>query len=835
MKKERNTQAEVQPDLLIPEANAANDQLTVDFANTGKPVNPSMFGYILTPNYDVPDSRMTLLGPLLNRETFPAQNFQAVGDGNVAQYAYEESIMARSLEAYKRATGNGLKWYFLLGFHPSWTAPKNNPWGGAPVNMAWFKQYVKDMLQFYKDNGCRIDFANLVNESWSGTQETYLNLWQALREVFPEDIPAVGPSYPTFNDCPDMWLPYASANQLTIEGPSWHDLWNSTSYAPLDTLVDWSSRTRTLQKQYPETNGKYVIWEENNSSTTDPAMWARDMVGVIRAGVTQTIKGCIQNYNWNGMSDLLQTNKTQPNPAIRTSMWWVYYMFSQLSGQYIDVSTGETVTDFSATACKDNDESKIILVKSGTAGSVTVNLINQPYAGQEIRIDMYKITETENEGLAFQRSITPVPANHISFTVNKMGANECWWLTLNKIASAPSFFHPKTPDDGEVVTETPTFTWAAAQGATSYTIKISTNQDLSSPIIHQPHITATSYKAPTALKIGGRYYWSVTAINSSGIRPVSHSVIYSFLVEAKTDLPGQFGPYLPSTNFTNESTTPKFMWSKAFNATSYRLVVSTSPDLKSPVIDVANITNLMDTPQFGPATAGYYQPDTPLANNTTYYWMVYAVNSNGERPMNGPVQYFTTRAAGEGPTGFSLLAPVNGMTGVSTRAVLSWEQSKNAFFYKLEVSPNSDLSNPIIVRDRMIYHKYTVEPNLLAPNTTYFWRVTAYTKDLTYEMEALNNNFLFTTEAVPSSPLLYAVKAGDGRVKLWFQLSNGVTSYKIKYGTASGDYTDTICEVKGSPYEVTGLTNGTEYYFAIVAVNESGDSSIWNERTATPG
>src|SRR5690606_18254704 len=115
---------------------------------------------------------------------------------------------------------------------------------------------------------------------------------------------------------------------------------------------------------------------------------------------------------------------------------------------------------------------------------------------------------------------------------------------------------------------------------------------------------------------------------------------------------------------------------------------------------------------------------------------------------------------------------------VSARAVLEWEPSKNAFFYKLEISPNADMSNPVIVRDRMIYNRYTVEPNVLQPNTTYYWRVTAYTKDLAYSTAASDGEIRsFTTEAVPCSPLLYAEYGEGDKVKLWFHKSIGATSY----------------------------------------------------------
>ncbi len=826
----------IRPGIFTPVTQAAaTDTVTVDFSNGQRTVDSSTFGYILTPNYDIPDSRMKMLGPLLNRETIPVQTFQAIGDLDGANFNNEGSQLQRCLEAYQRAKDNGLKWYFLLGLNPSWTAPNNSPSGGAPTSQAWFKQYVKDVLQYFKDNGAKPDFADLTNEYWTGLQPTFQGNLDALREVYPDYIPAVGPGGVGYSGIPDFYIPFCSANQLDLEGPAWHEFWQGSTYASLTQCNNWRAPVVSLQNQYPETNGKYVIWEENNSWSTAQADWTRSMANVIRSGITQNIKGCIQSGNWNGMSDILSTTGrlSQQNGAVRTPIWWVYYMFSQLSGQYVGVTTS-TGDDFTACACKDRDECKVIIAKSATAGTINVNLNNQPFSGQSVRIDLYKITSTENDGLAFQSSITPESTTDISFSINNVAANDSWMVVLKKTASAPNFFHPMTPDDGEVALATPTLTWSAAQGATSYTVKVSTHKDLSSPVINESGITGTSYTVGTALTNGQKYYWQVTAVNSSGSRTVSNHGVYSFLVGPNTGVPGQFGPYLPSANAPNESVTPRFLWSRAYNAASYRLIVSTNSDLSSPVINQSGITTITGTNEFGSNTASTYTPSTALAYNTTYYWRVYAANSNGERPMNGPIQYFSTKASGNSPTSFNLSAPANNATAVSDRAVLSWTPSKNAFFYKLEVSVNSDFSNPVILRDRMIYYRYTVEPNLLNSNTRYYWRVTAYTKDLRYSTASSSGIWSFTTENKPCPPLLYAHQPGNGQVKLWFRLSNGTTSYNIKYGTTSGSYTNTITGVTGSPYTVTGLANGTTYYFAVTAVNANGESSIWNERPEIP-
>ena len=356
---------------------------------------------------------------------------------------------------------------------------------------------------------------------------------------------------------------------------------------------------------------------------------------------------------------------------------------------------------------------------------------------------------------------------------------------------------------------------------------------MSDPVIEQTGITDTSYKVETPLTKDQKYYWSVKAENSSGSRAVSNDAVYSFIAAANAGAPGQFGTYLPSRNAPMESVTPRFLWSRAYNANSYRLVVSKNSDLSSPVINKSGITTITGTNEFGPNTASTYTPTTALENDTTYYWRVYAVNANGERPMNGQIQYFTTRAAGNAPLSFSLTAPTNSTTEVSNRAVLSWAPSRNAFFYKLEVSANADMSNPIILRDRMIYNKYTVEPNLLNPNTKYYWRVSAFTKDLKYSTASSSGIWSFTTENKPCSPLLYAHQPDENSMKLWFRASKGATSYNIKYGTEPGVYTETIKDVTASPYTVTGLESGTKYYFAVTAVNENGESSIWNERPET--
>lgn len=818
-----------------------NPTVIVDCKKKKRPVDPSTFGYILTPNYDVPDSRISLLGPVLNRETLPVQNFQAIGDLDGAYYKHEASILQRCLEAYKRAKALDAKWYMLLGMNPSWATSSGSPietfknkQTKSDIEQERFKQYIKDALQFFKDNGAKPDFANLTNEYWTGTERTFKGNWEALREVYPDFIPAVGPGGVGFSGIPDFYIPFASESQITIEGPGWHEFWVNDRYATLTQMKQWRKVIADFQAEHPEANGKYIIFEENNAGSKHPADWTRSMANVIRADVNKMIKGCLEARNANGMSDLLTTNALKENPAARRPIWWVYFMFSQLSGDYADVSTDIT-EDFTAVSSVNQDETKVIIAKNDCDGLVTIQLKNHAYQEEQLIVDLYKITNSENTGLDYQYSIDVEATDQLQVIIEQVKANEVWFAIIKKVSSAPSFFYPITPDDGNAVTTRPSFNWSVAQGATHYELLVAADKDFTDILIHESNLPDPSYQVPNDLLVGKTYYWSVIAVNPYGKRGFPNDTAYSFLVTENPNIPGQFSPYLPTIDAPNESVTPELQWSISYNADSYRVVISKNPDLSDPVVEIDNVTTVRDTGMYGPNTLGYYQIDNSLAYDTTYYWSVYAINKYGERKMGGPLRYFTTKTKGEAPVAFNLLSPQDGAKDLTARTVLSWEKSKNGFFYKLEIAEDENMEKPVIIRDRMIHNRYTVEPNVLLPGQTYYWRVTSYTKDLQHKQAASSGKVhSFTVESVPCSPLLYAEQPLNGCAKLWFQPSIGATSYKIKYGTNPGEYTATIKNVTSSPIIVSGLTNDTTYYFSVVAINEYGESSIWNERAVTP-
>ena len=72
------------------------------------------------------------------------------------------------------------------------------------------------------------------------------------------------------------------------------------------------------------------------------------------------------------------------------------------------------------------------------------------------------------------------------------------------------------------------------------------------------------------------------------------------------------------------------------------------------------------------------------------------------------------------------------------------------------------------------------------------------------------------------------------QVTLSWNAVSGATSYKLRTGIASGSYGSTAIVGNVAGYTQTSLTNGTPYYFVLIASNAGGDSVPSDEVSATP-
>lgn len=77
---------------------------------------------------------------------------------------------------------------------------------------------------------------------------------------------------------------------------------------------------------------------------------------------------------------------------------------------------------------------------------------------------------------------------------------------------------------------------------------------------------------------------------------------------------------------------------------------------------------------------------------------------------------------------------------------------------------------------------------------------------------------------VLAAPVLSSVYGGSGQATLSWSAVSGATGYRIKYGTQSGINTATVDAGGAVSGTVTGLSNGTTYYYIVTAYNAAGES-----------
>ena len=218
-----------------------------------------------------------------------------------------------------------------------------------------------------------------------------------------------------------------------------------------------------------------------------------------------------------------------------------------------------------------------------------------------------------------------------------------------------------------------------------------------------------------------------------------------------------------------------------------------------------------------PVTATSYTV-TGLVNGTTYYFKVTAVNQVGEGP--GAEAKTVPVTVPEAPAGLAAVAG-NGQVTLSWAAPAS-DGGSPVTGYDLYVGTTADF-NGTTPLTKVAGTAVTVTG--LVNGTTYYFKVTAVNQ----VGEGPGAEAKTVPVTVPEAPAGLAAVAGNGQVTLSWAApaSDGgspVTGYDLYVGTtADFNGTTPLTKVAGTAVTVTGLVNGTTYYFKVTAVNQVGE------------
>ena len=220
-----------------------------------------------------------------------------------------------------------------------------------------------------------------------------------------------------------------------------------------------------------------------------------------------------------------------------------------------------------------------------------------------------------------------------------------------------------------------------------------------------------------------------------------------------------------------------------------------------------------------------------LTNGTTYFFKVAAVNTAGQGLPSAAVSAVPVTVPGA-PTG--LIA-----TRGNAQVILSWagpasDGGSPVTGYDLYVGTTADLSRNAPVA-RVTGTVVTVT-NLIN-GTRYYFRLTAVNR---VGAGPPSNEVSAVPLTVPGAPTGLTATPGDSRVTLsWAEPASGgaaITGYNVFAGTRPGGENRTPVNgslVTATSYTATGLTNGTTYYFRVIAVNAAGQGPLSAEAPAT--
>jgi fibronectin type 3 domain-containing protein len=258
---------------------------------------------------------------------------------------------------------------------------------------------------------------------------------------------------------------------------------------------------------------------------------------------------------------------------------------------------------------------------------------------------------------------------------------------------------------------------------------------------------------------------------------------------------------------TGGDATVTLTWTASLGATSYNVKRATTSG--GPYAQLANTTS-----------AGY--ADASATNGTKYYYVVSALNAVGESANSAEVFATPEPAAPAAPTNLAA-------TTDNTLVTLTWTASTGATGYNVKRATTS--GGPYTQLAATSSPQYA--DSSVTNGTTYYYVVSA----LNAGGESANSAEVAAKPAiptVPAAPANLAATAGDKQASLIWSASTGATSYHVKRATTNGGPYTQIGAPTSTSYTDTSLTNDTNYYYVVSAINSAGESPNSAQVVAVP-
>jgi transposase-like protein len=273
-------------------------------------------------------------------------------------------------------------------------------------------------------------------------------------------------------------------------------------------------------------------------------------------------------------------------------------------------------------------------------------------------------------------------------------------FTTTAAPPAPELISPA--DSATAVPVPVVFSWTSVPSATHYHLQVATSPAFTLPVFFEDSMITGTTRTVASIPYSAILHWRVRARNSSGASEFTPSRIFT----AAMPPPGAPALLYPADNQTNVPVDTLMRWRNAVLASGFHLIVARDQLFTNIFFQDSTIADTVRRVRFEPSGS--------------YHWKVRAHNVEHTWGNFSLTRAFTTV---NGPPAVPIpIYPAYWDSNVTRIVTLRWIGSPGAIRYRAQVSLNPSFTQ-LVVNDSTTATEYTTP--LLAPLTTYFWRVNA--------------------------------------------------------------------------------------------------------------
>jgi hypothetical protein len=605
------------------------------------------------------------------------------------------------------------------------------------------------------------------------------NITDALLSKFRSGVPMkliIEPNEYLNRKWPEFWLTHANIDKLWAAG----------------IPIKWRTHDGLTHMKTIVTS-TYVT----NASSNYAAAWQRDDDYFISAAAKPAIYQAIKDRvigMWNNTSAFAPFQPQPPDVPIQTDP------VSDVTGV---ATTTPLVWKIAPFAVSYDVYMGISQANMTLVGNVPAQLVNNPPSTyswtppaplQPGTRYVWKVVSRTNA--------TPVNASLVA-------SSSIWAFTTAGSAGPPAAPTTPSPSDAAIgVGATPVLGWSAGAVGTTFTVSFGTNNP---PAQVVSGLTTPSYQ-PGTLAPATTYYWRVTAVSGGG---TTVGPVWSF-----TTASGGSGPASDIVLYASD-------------VIPHGTVTTTTDPTAAAGIKLTSVDNgvaALTAPLANPAN--YFDATFPAQGGTRYrvWFRIHAIDDSKWNDSFF-VQFSDSVDAGGSPT-YRIGTPggyIVNLWTCSTCQSFGWGWQRNAYWLADSGDVWFQNSGSHTLRAQIREDGFEIDQIVLSPIT--------YATDppgpVSLDSTIVPKPSSPVPPADPGSPNPADGATGVSPSPTFAWSASGATSYDISFGTATPPPL-LVSGASSAAYTPPSLTNGTTYYWQIVARNASGSTTgaIWSFTTA---